>query len=138
LVINFSSSALSDTTIAQIRQETNAVDIAEVHIPCQFKFGKPLTPQIVNMITLADKMAREAGFNNGLSGPKVIVPPGFADAAFIMGAWMAYAHTGTFNPIRTISLRGGWTAMMFDPKDSAACMQSDWVEPAKIRTNLGR
>lgn len=116
LVVNFSSRELSETAKAQIRREARVTDVAEIHLPCHFDLGKPLPPQIANVITLADQMAKNAGFPNGLLSRIVVVPPGFADAAFIMGAWMAYANMSITSPIRTMRFSTGWTAMLFEPQ----------------------
>ncbi len=115
LIVNFSSSELNETIKAQIRRETHVVSLTEIHLPCHFNLGKPLPPQIANVITLADQMARNAGFTEGLQTRILVVPPGFADAAFIMGAWLAYANVSITSPIRTMRINTGWTAMLFEP-----------------------
>jgi hypothetical protein len=116
LVINFSSSELNEMAKAQIRRETHVHEMVEVHVPCQFNLSKPLPPQIANVMTLADQMARERGFQHGLMSRVVVVPPGFADAAFIMGAWLAYAAVNVTSPLRTMRFNTGWTAMLFEPQ----------------------
>lgn len=115
LVINFSSSELNEIAKAIIRKEAHVAEMVEVHLPCQFNLSKPLPPQIANVMTVADQMAKERGFSNGLMSRIVVVPPGFADAAFIMGAWLAYAAVNATGPIRTMRFNTGWTAMLFEP-----------------------
>jgi hypothetical protein len=116
LVLNFASSELNDVTKLQIRRETKTEEVVELHLPCNFNLGKPLPPQIAEVIKMADQLARNAGFSDGLLGRTVIIPPGFADAAFIMGAWMAYANVGITSPIRTMRFNTGWTSMIFEPQ----------------------
>jgi hypothetical protein len=116
LVVNFSSRELSEAAKIQIRRETHVANVEEIHLPCHFNLSKPLPPQIANVIALADKMAKNAGFPDGLLTRIVVVPPGFADAAFIMGAWMAYANLSVTSPIRTMRFNSGWTAMLFEPQ----------------------
>lgn len=93
-------------------------EVIEIHLPCHFNLAKPLSPQIATIISQADQVAKNAGFPEGLLARLVVIPPGFADAAFIMGAWMAYANVGTTSPIRTMQFSSGWTAMLFEPQQT--------------------
>ncbi len=113
LIVNFSSSELTDVTKVQIRKETRVDEVTEIHLPCHFNLNRPLPPQIANVVALANEAAKNKGFVDGLLAHTVIVPPGFADAAFIMGAWMAYANVGAAGPIRTLRFNTGWTATLF-------------------------
>ncbi len=116
LVLNFSSSELNDTSKTQIRRELHVQDVVEIHLPVNFKLSRPLPPQVAEAIKTADQLARSAGFENGLFSRKLVIPPGFADAAFIMGAWMAYGNVGVTSPIQTIRFNTGWTSMYFEPQ----------------------
>lgn len=117
LVVNFSTNSLSQQAKLQIQRKLNISEVVEVHVPCHLKLGGPLMPQIDQMITTADKMIRAAGFDHGLAERKIVVPPRFADAAFIVGVWMAYAQVDLALPIRAIDIDAGWTVLDFNPKD---------------------
>ena len=116
LVLNFSSSELNDSSKVQIRKELYVQEVVEIHLPVNFKLSRPLPPQVAEVIKTADQLARSAGFDQGLFSRKLVIPPGFADAAFIMGAWMAYGNIGFTSPIQTIRFNTGWTSMYFEPQ----------------------
>ncbi len=82
-------------------------------------------PQIANLVIQADKMIKAAGFSGGLAERKIVVPPGFTDAAFILGAWLAYSHVDMAVPIRTVNVGSGWTMMDFHPED----VPTLWLTP---------